>query len=111
MTETNPETNSGTNTDKELFREVPGDYYSDSLFYVSISGKIGLIHKGRCREMPIRDWLCMAETFISLCRIITQRGITDTEVACSVRRALAETVIYCKKDLPNEDNQPEGTSK
>jgi len=45
----------GVNTDRELWRERPGDYYSDSLF-VTESGMIGMNVGGRVIVMPLQQW-------------------------------------------------------
>ena len=51
------------NTDRELFREVKGDYYSPSL-HVTIDGLIGINVGGSVHVMSLRDWHERAESFI-----------------------------------------------
>jgi len=51
------------NTDKELFREVNGDYYSPSL-HVTIGGLIGINVGGSVHVMSLREWHKLAELFI-----------------------------------------------
>ena len=51
------------NTDKELFREVNGDYYSPSL-HVTIDGLIGINVGGSVHVMSLREWHKRAESFI-----------------------------------------------
>lgn len=46
---------SALNTDKELWRERPGDYYADSL-HVTENGAIGMNCGGTVYVMPIREW-------------------------------------------------------
>lgn len=43
------------NTDRELWRERPGDYYADSL-HVTETGSIGMNCGGYVIVMPIREW-------------------------------------------------------
>ena len=47
------------NTDCELWRERPGDYYADSI-HVTQDGKIGINCGGRVFVMPVRDWHALA---------------------------------------------------
>lgn len=49
------------NTDRELWRERPGDFYADSLF-VTESGGIGMNVGGHCIVKPIRDWHKLAHS-------------------------------------------------
>lgn len=51
------------NTDKELFREVKGDYYSPSL-HVTKNGLIGIDVGGSVHVMSLREWHKRAESFI-----------------------------------------------
>lgn len=44
-----------TNTDRELWRERPGDYYADSI-HVTADGNIGINCGGTVRVMPLREW-------------------------------------------------------
>ena len=48
-----------TNTDKELWREVEGDFYSASLF-VTKNGGIGIEVGGTVFVRPIRYWHSLA---------------------------------------------------
>jgi hypothetical protein len=48
------------NTDRELWREKPGDYYSDSI-HVTEGGGIGLNCDGCVIVMPIRKWHALVE--------------------------------------------------
>lgn len=45
----------GLNTDKEIWRRIPEDYYSPSI-HVTQSGDIGINVGGFVIEMPIEDW-------------------------------------------------------
>jgi hypothetical protein len=47
------------NTDKEIWRERPDDYYADSI-HVTIGGGIGLNCGGTVIVLPIRTWHCLA---------------------------------------------------
>jgi hypothetical protein len=46
-------------TDRELWRELPGDYCSDSLF-VTADGGIGTRVGGTVVVKPIREWFRLA---------------------------------------------------
>lgn len=43
------------NTDREIWRERPGDFYSDSI-HVTASGSIGIDCGGLVFVMPVRGW-------------------------------------------------------
>mgnify|MGYP006928376062 CR=1 FL=1 len=43
------------NTDVEVWRETPGDYYSDSIF-VTKSGAVGINVGGLVIVKPLRGW-------------------------------------------------------
>lgn len=43
------------NTDRELFREVPGDFYSPSL-HVTESGKVGINVGGNVFVADLKQW-------------------------------------------------------
>lgn len=43
------------NTDRELWRERPGDYYSNSI-HVTAHGQIGINVGGYVITMSVRDW-------------------------------------------------------
>ncbi len=43
------------NTDRELYREIPEDYYSPSM-HVTNSGSIGINIGGHMIVMPLREW-------------------------------------------------------
>ena len=47
------------NTDRELWREKPGDYYSPHL-WVTEGGGIGMDVGGCCIVMPIHKWHALA---------------------------------------------------
>lgn len=48
------------NTDKEIWREKPGDYYSDSI-HVTEHGGIGINCGGHVIVAPIRRWFNVAD--------------------------------------------------
>ena len=50
------------NTDREIWRERPGDYYSDRIF-VTRSGMIGIDCGGHVFVMPVRKWWESAEKY------------------------------------------------
>lgn len=43
------------NTDKEIYREIQGDYYSPSI-HVTTDGLIGINVDGHVRRLPLRGW-------------------------------------------------------
>jgi len=45
----------GINTDKEIWREIPGDYYSPSI-HVTWNGGIGINVGGHVIVAPIEEW-------------------------------------------------------
>lgn len=51
------------NTDKEIWRETPGDYYSDSIHVTRFNG-IGINCGGRVIVAPIRKWHEAGELFM-----------------------------------------------
>jgi hypothetical protein len=48
-----------TNTNRELWREKEGDFYSDSI-HLTAEGMIGMNCGGRVVEMPIEQWVSLA---------------------------------------------------
>lgn len=48
------------NTDRELWREPPGDYYANSI-HVTERGGIGINVGGAVHVMPLADWHALAE--------------------------------------------------
>lgn len=51
------------NTDKELWREKPGDYYSDSILVTEYGG-IGINCGGHIIVAPVKKWHAAAEVFL-----------------------------------------------
>lgn len=47
------------NTDRELWRERPDDYYADSI-HVTASGSIGINCGGTVIVKPVREWHALA---------------------------------------------------
>ena len=43
------------NTDRDLWREPPGDYYADRVFLTE-GGGIGMDRGGHCRVLSIKEW-------------------------------------------------------
>jgi hypothetical protein len=52
------------NTDRELWRERPGDYYSDRIF-VTRSGSIGIDCGGYVIMLPVRKWFELGKSYVS----------------------------------------------
>ncbi|AWC25405.1 hypothetical protein CO731_04900 [Aminobacter sp. MSH1] len=59
------------NTDREIWRERPGDYYADSI-HVTASGSIGIDCGGMVYTLPVREWHRLAAT--------TSAGVTEEQV-------------------------------
>lgn len=51
------------NTDREIWREKPGDYYSDSI-HVTEYGGIGMSYKGRVLVAPLKMWFDAADKYL-----------------------------------------------
>ena len=49
----------GANTDRELWRETPGDYYSAKI-HVTAQGSIGIDCGGTVYVKPLREWHALA---------------------------------------------------
>lgn len=58
------------NTDRELWRETPGDYYSPRL-HVTVDGGIGMDVGGLVIVLPIRKWHALAKEKIDIVTITT----------------------------------------
>ena len=48
------------NTDRELWRKVPGDYYSPRIFITQGEG-IGIEVGGYCLVFPVEGWHCLGK--------------------------------------------------
>lgn len=53
------------NTDREIWREVPGDFYSSSI-HVTEHGSIGINYKGSVTQMKVETWFKAGELSNSL---------------------------------------------
>lgn len=53
------------NTDREIWRERPGDYYADSI-HVTETGGIGLNVGGWVMVLPIRTWHKLGDIFFAV---------------------------------------------
>jgi hypothetical protein len=51
------------NTDRELWREIPDDYYAPSL-HVTVGGGIGMNVGGFVIVLPIREWHALAKKIL-----------------------------------------------
>jgi len=67
------------NTDRELWRERPGDYYADSI-HVTEQGAIGVNVGGHVIVLPVRDWHRRAEMVEHLVTRATRLEETNVEV-------------------------------
>ena len=50
-----------SNTDRELWREVEGDYYANSL-HITEGGGVGINVAGRVIVKPLADWHALAKS-------------------------------------------------
>lgn len=68
------------NTDRELWREKEGDYYSDSL-HVTATGGIGMNVGGSVIVKPLRQWFALAVEREEIAKQISQvkQMIADLE--------------------------------
>ena len=48
------------NTDREIWRKVPGDFYSPSI-HVTEGGGIGINVGGTVIVMPVEEWMALAD--------------------------------------------------
>ena len=67
------------NTDKEIWRRVPDDYYADRAF-VTVSGAIGICSGGLCVMRPVDEWIKLAMKDSA-----TQPEVTGLAEACKKR--------------------------
>ncbi len=66
------------NTDRELYRERPDDYYADSL-HVTADGAIGINVGGHVIVKSLKDWFRLASpalTYNTPTRSLTFKGLT-----------------------------------
>ena len=104
------------NTDVEIWREAPGDYYSPSIF-VTEQGGIGINVGGLCIVKPVRDWHLLAAESIMIERshskylatcIAHLLDVTDTAAVEALLRALREAalsdrhVLLAANHVPND---------
>lgn len=61
------------NTDREIWRENPGDYYCDSI-HVTEHGGIGINCKGHVIVAPIQKWHEAGEKFLCVNTNLSQWG-------------------------------------
>lgn len=93
-----------TNTDRELWREVPGDYYSPSL-WVTEGGGIGMNVGGLCFVRPIRKWLD-AERRIAALEAELARAIDELRQAVSLRDVFAKALVVSVDKTENLQGHP-----
>lgn len=67
------------NTDRELWRERPGDYYSNSI-HVTKEGLIGMDVGGTVVVLPVTAWHSMAKVAMGLTPKIVSRDFPEEEV-------------------------------
>lgn len=99
------------NTDREIYRETPGDYYADSI-HVTAGGGIGIRVGGNVVVKPLKDWHAghvfepFAETKSNVCKLlrdawlILEDGPDDTDKARAndkIGEAMALARVACKE--------------
>ena len=83
-----------TNTDTEIWRERPGDYYSDALF-VTIDGALGIDVGGTVFVKPLRKWQeleaenAKLRAAIDECLLLSDGGSGDLAIEMKRRLRIA----------------------
>ena len=84
------------NTDKELYREIEGDYYSPSL-HVTTDGLIGINVGGSIHVMRLRDWHERAESFIVKTETAHNSGYMVRKALALLSKIAKATSYICKR--------------
>jgi len=90
---TSPKTPSdpcAANTDRELWRAPPGDYYADSI-HVTAAGGIGIDVGGRVFVRPLRMWHDMASKYDALLERAERAEANENELRMT--RAAYDVVL------------------
>lgn len=102
-------TNAANNTDLELWRTTPDDYYSKHKLFLTENGMLGLCEHGHCISMPPEDWFKLANNRDStvLIRelvdaIIDLADLDQKEAVRNMRRVLGKAHPYLTPELQRE---------
>jgi hypothetical protein len=79
------------NTDREIWRETPDDFYAPSI-HVTQGGGIGINVGGMVNVKPVREWHALASSQATIRELV--------EALKGARRILS---IYVTDDSPQED--------
>lgn len=89
--------NTAQNTDRELWREMPGDPCAPSL-HVTESGGIGINVGGRVFVKPVREWHCLAVSMRELERECAAQTVQLDQIARTADfKALAQALADAKQ--------------
>ena len=92
------------NTDRELWRERPDDYYADSI-HVTTSGGIGINCGGYVVVMPLRAWHALACPGRASAAPLEMGAIAD--LAAQVERVQTNWSATLSQTTSNGDNGPD----
>lgn len=98
MTTKKAKNNCIANTDRELWRERKGDFYSDSI-HVTESGQIGMCHEGHTIVMPIEKWHYFAQLIIEESERAIEEG-KEFEINLKIKKNKKKTLA--NKQKPND---------
>ena len=87
-------TGCATNTDREIWRERPGDYYSDSV-HVTEGGSLGINCGGHVIVMPLRYWQHAAKEQLERDSQPVPQPVTPKDIRCNCCCARNGTSDFC----------------
>lgn len=89
------------NTDREIWRERPGDFYADSI-HVTAQGTIGIDCGGMVYTLPVRDWHRLATEAARSPAPAPAEGVTDAMVE-RASRAMCQAAGFDPNELMSND--------
>ena len=94
-------TQASKNTDRELFREKPGDYYSPSC-HVTEDSALGINVGGSVRVMPLKGWHALDKSTRRLLeavkRFMVGHPCSDTHaLVCPTHEGIKTAIALCEK--------------
>ena len=98
------EEEAGQNTDKEIWRERPDDYYSDSI-HVTQTGGIGINVGGTVFVRPVREWHGVMRRLDEADKVIEQLREAlepfldhdcENPARCRMMRSLNQGAVLCR---------------
>lgn len=89
------------NTDREIWRETPGDYYSPSI-HVTAEGGIGIDVGGLVIVMDVYDWHQLANKQTAALPLCERGGVTEPteEAVAAGATVLANSLLIDAPNLP-----------